>query len=980
MARKILWETAYTFVPSTRTITIPRHIPRERLLLITNVTTNQVIYNFSDPSLKATSYTAVINADNSELTTVVLNYNTVAMGANDKLQFTVDEYAERFMPEEQLFDAVQKLRTSDPQSLIDTDFEYGTQPTKWEVLSLVNNKPCQYYDIQDPVAQPSGGARTITALTGTGSSRLVTVVTSSAHGLVAGDKFFIQDSNDPYANGWFMVRSVATTTVSNDTFTYYARHTILTNGSILDATKTFIYKAFDYTASPIPVSATAGAAFVASGTTVTATTTNAHGLVVGDLIYVKGTTAATSNPPNGAWEVATTPTTNTFTFSVVDAPSGAITALTTSLTPRAGSQSIHRAFDGGVKFSTGVSAPGSRVVRQTRKYFRYQSGKGIQFSTGSMMKPVFAVDRITSSSNVVTVNTHYEHFLGVGAQILVSGSTDTAYNGTWTVDSVPTPLSFTYTASSVPATTPAPGWPINIAPTNWYGAQVRIGMFDDQNGFFFEYDGQNFNVVRRDATEQISGEVSTTQGSQTITGTNTAFSTQLSPGDDIVIRGTTYNVESIVSDTQMYVFPEYRGASIAGGGVVSKVTEFRVPQASFNLDKVDGTGPSGVTLDLSKMQMFYIDYAWYGAGAIRFGIKNERGEVIYVHRMTHANVKTAAYIRSGNLPARYEASNETPRTTLTATLASGGASMSVASTAAFPSSGTLFVAQAGVSNQAIEYMSYTGKTATTFTGLTRGLTNVVINPNTGATGGGAVATTFTYSATAPIAVRLYSRQVATGTSHWGSSVIMDGRFDEDKSFVFQTGMANSVVVPRGSTTNRYALLSLRLAPSVDNGVVGVLGQRELINRMQLTLKQMDVLAQSTSSVAYSPGIYLIEVILNGKVNTVTNNNWVNVGGSSLSQVCYHAASTIITGGESIFSYFVSTVTGEASVVAQDLSRVRELGTSILGGGTTNVASTDGTNIFPDGPDIVTICVRNLSGTNVTSSSVNGRLSWTEAQA
>jgi hypothetical protein len=209
---------------------------------------------------------------------------------------------------------------------------------------------------------------------------------------------------------------------------------------------------------------------------------------------------------------------------------------------------------------------------------------------------------------------------------------------------------------------------------------------------------------------------------------------------------------------------------------------------------------------------------------------------------------------------------------------------------------------------------------------------------------------------------------------------MDGRFDEDKSFVFQTGMANSIVVPRGSTTNRYGLLSLRLAPSVDNGVVGVLGQRELINRMQLTLKQMDVLAQSTASAANNPGIFLIEVILNGKVNTVTNNNWVNVGGSSLSQVCYHAASTTIIGGESIFSYFVSTVTGEASVIAQDLSRVRELGTSILGGGTTNVTSTDGANIFPDGPDIVTICVRNLSGAAVTSASLNGRLSWTEAQA
>jgi hypothetical protein len=163
-------------------------------------------------------------------------------------------------------------------------------------------------------------------------------------------------------------------------------------------------------------------------------------------------------------------------------------------------------------------------------------------------------------------------------------------------------------------------------------------------------------------------------------------------------------------------------------------------------------------------------------------------------------------------------------------------------------------------------------------------------------------------------------------------------------------------------------------------MVGTFGQRELVNRMQLTLKQMDVLAQSVASGAAAPGIYLIEVILNGRVNTTVGNTWTNVGGSSLAQVQYHAANTIITGGEPILSYFVSTVTNEASVVAQDLSTVRELGNSVLAGGTTTTGSTDGSNVFPDGPDIVTITVRNLSAANVTTSTVNGRLSWTEAQA
>jgi hypothetical protein len=978
MARKILFETGYTFDPSTRTVVIPDHIPRERLILITNVTTNQVIYNFSDPSLKATSYTPAIDSNNVATTTIVLQYNTAAMSSTDKLQITVDEYAESFQPDESYMDPVGKFRVSNPTSLIDTDFEYGTQPTKWEVLSLTNNKPSCFYDIGLPIAQPSGGTNTFVSIVGTGSTRVVTVVTTAAHGLSVGDKFFIQDTLDVNADGWYLVASVTTTTVSNDTFTYIARANV-TNGSVRDATKTFAYKAFNYTGSEIPISVSSGAAFTASSTTVTGTTTNAHGLSVGDLIYVTGTTAATSNPPNGAWEVKTTPTTNTFTFDVVTAPVGAITAVAKSLTGRPGSLSIHRPFDGGVKFTTGSSAPGSKIIRQTRRYFRYQSGKGIQFSTGSMLKPVFAIDLISSSSTTVTVRTRYEHFLGIGAQVVVSGATQTAYNGTFTVTAITGPKEFTYTASSVPSATPATGFPITVAPVSWFGGQTRVGMFDEQNGFFFEFDGQTLWAVRRSSTDQISGIVSTTQGSPTITGTDTRFSEQLSPGDKIAIRGLTYTVQSITSNTQLYVFPEYRGQTITAGGIVSKIVDFKVPQSDWNIDKMDGTGPSGVTVDLSKMQMFYLDYAWYGAGAIRFGFKDERGEVVYCHRMTHANVKTEAYMRSGNLPARYEAAADAPVTKLSATLSNVDTTMSVASTVGFPSTGTLSLTKAGNTAQEIEYVSYTGKTATTFTGLTRALTNVIINPVSGATGGGnGTAQTFTYSATAPVKVDLYSRQYATGTSHWGSSVIMDGGYDDDKSFVFQAGMRNGVVVPR-STTTRSALISLRLAPSVDNGVVGVLGERELVNRMQLTLRQMDVLSL-VAGTAGNPGAFLVELILNPKFNTSTGNTWENVGGSSLSQVCYHSVNTTLVGGEPIFSFFVSTQSGEASVVQQDLGLVRDLGNSILGGGTTNVASTTELNVFPDGPDIVTIAIRNLSGSGVTTATVNGRLSWTEAQA
>jgi hypothetical protein len=973
MAREVLHETGITFTPSTRTIVIPKYVSRERLVLITNVTTNQVIYNFSDPSLKSTSHTATIAADNSPTTTVVLNFNTAGMSATDKLQVVVDEYAESFAPDETYMDPVGKLRVSTGTSLIDTDFEYGTQPTKWEVLTLTSNKPSVYFDIQAPIASPSGGSNTFVSITGTGSSRVVSLETASAHGLVVGDKFFIQDTLDVMADGWYMVATRPSTT----TLTYIAKGNV-TNGSILDTTKTFAYKAYEYTGAPIPVSTTAGAAFTSSGTTVTATTTNAHGLSVGDLIYVSGTTAATSNPPNGAWEVKTTPTTSTFTFDVVTAPSGQITAVASSLIGRPGSQSIHRPFDGGVKFTTGSSAPGTKIIRQTRRYFRYQSGKGIQFSTGSMLKPVFPVDLITSSGTTVTVKTRYEHFLGVGAQISVSGCDQTAYNGIFTVTAITGPRTFTYTANEVPSATPATGFPIDIAPYAWYGGQNRLGMFDNQNGFFFEFDGQNLSAVRRSAIDQISGIISTTQGSPQITGTDTRFADQLEPGDTIVIRGQDYIVSSITSQTQLYVFPEYRGASIGSGGVISKIVDFKVPQSQWNIDKMDGTGPSGVNINLSKMQMFYIDYSWYGAGAIRFGFKDQNGEVIYCHRMTHANVKTEAYMRSGNMPARYESASDAPKTLLGATLSDSATTITVDSTTAFPSTGILVITAPGNTAQAIEYVSYTGKTATTFTGVTRAKTDVVVNPVTGGTGGGAATgQTFTYSATAPIPVVLYTRQVATGTSHWGSSVIMDGGYDDDKSFIFQSGMRNSLTVPTGDATKDFALLSLRLAPSVDNGVVGSLGQRELINRMQLTLRSLGVLAE-TASGSTRPGKYLVKLILNGQASH--NATWVNVGGSSLCQQALHAANDFIVPntGETIYSFFVSTVTGEANIQTQDLQLVRDLGNSILGGGTTNTyTATSRANIYPDGPDHVTVTVSNIGA---SAGAFNARLGWTEAQA
>jgi hypothetical protein len=81
-----------------------------------------------------------------------------------------------------------------------------------------------------------------------------------------------------------------------------------------------------------------------------------------------------------------------------------------------------------------------------------------------------------------------------------------------------------------------------------------------------------------------------------------------------------------------------------------------VAQSSWNIDKMDGTGDSGITLDMSKTQIFVIDFQWLGVGRVRFGF-SINGKLYYVHEMVHANIETNVYISNPSLPCRYEIEN-----------------------------------------------------------------------------------------------------------------------------------------------------------------------------------------------------------------------------------------------------------------------------------------------------------------------------------
>jgi len=90
--------------------------------------------------------------------------------------------------------------------------------------------------------------------------------------------------------------------------------------------------------------------------------------------------------------------------------------------------------------------------------------------------------------------------------------------------------------------------------------------------------------------------------------------------------------------------------------ITGSVVDTSITQANWNLDKMDGTGPSGYTLDLNKQNIWIISYQWLGSGRILFGLDID-GKICYVHQILNANVLSTMYSQSATLPLRYEIKN-----------------------------------------------------------------------------------------------------------------------------------------------------------------------------------------------------------------------------------------------------------------------------------------------------------------------------------
>ena len=89
---------------------------------------------------------------------------------------------------------------------------------------------------------------------------------------------------------------------------------------------------------------------------------------------------------------------------------------------------------------------------------------------------------------------------------------------------------------------------------------------------------------------------------------------------------------------------------------LSTGSETKVSQTDWNIDKLDGTGPSGITLNPSKAQILWMDIEWLGLGTVRMGFVID-GKFIHCHSFHHANIIESTYITTASLPVRYEIAN-----------------------------------------------------------------------------------------------------------------------------------------------------------------------------------------------------------------------------------------------------------------------------------------------------------------------------------
>lgn len=196
-------------------------------------------------------------------------------------------------------------------------------------------------------------------------------------------------------------------------------------------------------------------------------------------------------------------------------------------------------------------------------------------------------------------------------------------------------------------------------------------LFDSQNRYAADNQFDTSTATGGSTTYQanestLDMNVTTSSGSEVVRQTYRVFPYQ--PGKSLLIMATFVMAEGKANlrqrvgyfSTQNGVFVQLNGTTLSfvlrsyTSGSISDART--VNQADWNGDKLDGTGDSGYTIDMTKAQIMFIDMEWLGVGAIRCGFVID-GKFIVCHTYNNANDLNKVYMSTAILPVRYEITN-----------------------------------------------------------------------------------------------------------------------------------------------------------------------------------------------------------------------------------------------------------------------------------------------------------------------------------
>ena len=324
-----------------------------------------------------------------------------------------------------------------------------------------------------------------------------------------------------------------------------------------------------------------------------------------------------------------------------------------------------------IQTGTISGVPVGAVSVRTQNYPQLDALTAVDYATNTTVRSLTAASYNTRVTNTVGVST--SQTLPVTGVVALRD----ANNNNVTVTAATSSLNVNVTNPIVATVDTTSGFPVTFAHTPNFDAFGRLRtsspltLFDSShryrdNNLWSSLTAAGGSYAFNANQGLVDLTVSGLSGSSVVRETAKVFSYQ--PGKSLLVLNTFVLAPSAANLRQRV---GYFGADNGmyfqlSGGEISFVerslvggapaTETTVPLSAWNHDRLDGTGPSGFTLDVTKAQIQWMDIEWLGLGTVRTGFVID-GKFVLCHSFHHANKIASTYITTASLPLRYEITN-----------------------------------------------------------------------------------------------------------------------------------------------------------------------------------------------------------------------------------------------------------------------------------------------------------------------------------